>query len=352
MSARTAAASRVGRPRRSARPGGPCRLFVAPIPDRVGWAKLERDIRSVFGRFGTIARVVVHKRFAFVAFDRGESAQAAIDELHGTYLFGQLRRSTVELAGNRAREGSDRSCDEREVWVTPMPEHRPEETIIADLHDTFGAYGTVEQIRLRHRCAIIRFSDACGARAARYALDGWMYIGRRVRVDLTSSEGRVGSDSSSSLPGLIVDSDDDDDDEDTDTDARRLSEGFSRLHHADLPRSDSSECPERFGTDVPRGHRNPLSRASPEVQPTALEALPEARPAPPRRTELEFVDAQVDAFLSRFGFSDWIDVFRKEEIDIDSLYELTDDSLKVLGFSKMGQRLRFQRLARRHLDGA
>lgn len=75
------------------------KLFVLNLP----WAYTVADIKNLFGECGTVSDVEIIKQkngksrgFAFVTMATGEEAQAAIDKINTSELFGRIIR--VELA--------------------------------------------------------------------------------------------------------------------------------------------------------------------------------------------------------------------------------------------------------------
>lgn len=63
-----------------------CRVFVGNLAvDKA--SKLE--IEEIFGKYGTIDSVSIHKNFGFVQFTDEKGADAAVLEMHGKTIFGK-----------------------------------------------------------------------------------------------------------------------------------------------------------------------------------------------------------------------------------------------------------------------
>lgn len=87
-----------------------CRVFVGNLAvDKA--SKLE--IEEIFGKYGTIDSVSIHKNFGFVQFTDEKGADAAVLEMHGKTIFG--KRIDVNLAGMR------RKAQEKDKFEAPPP---------------------------------------------------------------------------------------------------------------------------------------------------------------------------------------------------------------------------------------
>ena len=75
-----------------------CRLFIGNLAtDKT--TKVE--VEEIFSKFGELASLSLHNNFGFVQFIRPEDADKAVEEMHGTQLFG--KRIDVNLAGERRK---------------------------------------------------------------------------------------------------------------------------------------------------------------------------------------------------------------------------------------------------------
>ena len=86
-----------------------CRLFIYGIDENVS----NSELKAKFGEHGWITDIYnTGKGYAFVTFHHQSSADRAIDDFHGTNLFG--KRIKVELANLRAgdEDGDDDDDDE------------------------------------------------------------------------------------------------------------------------------------------------------------------------------------------------------------------------------------------------
>ena len=86
-----------------------CRLFIYGIDENVS----NSELKAKFGEHGWITDIYnTGKGYAFVTFHHQSSADRAIDDFHGTNLFG--KRIKVELANLRAgdEDGDGEDDDE------------------------------------------------------------------------------------------------------------------------------------------------------------------------------------------------------------------------------------------------
>ena len=98
-----------------------CRLFIYGIDENVS----NSELKAKFGEHGWITDIYnTGKGYAFVTFHHQSSADRAIDDFHGTNLFG--KRIKVELANLRAGmsilplDGTMRKCSSDSSMI-PTP---------------------------------------------------------------------------------------------------------------------------------------------------------------------------------------------------------------------------------------
>eukprot|EP00933_Yihiella_yeosuensis_P046019 TRINITY_DN4147_c3_g1_i1.p1 TRINITY_DN4147_c3_g1~~TRINITY_DN4147_c3_g1_i1.p1 ORF type:complete len:176 (-),score=50.22 TRINITY_DN4147_c3_g1_i1:254-742(-) len=92
----------------------PCKVFVGNLPfslNQEGFARLFRPIGDVVGAKLVEDRTTGKKKgFGFITFNKPESADAAISQMHGREVEG--RPLTVKRATNRGQKGDDRDDEE------------------------------------------------------------------------------------------------------------------------------------------------------------------------------------------------------------------------------------------------
>lgn len=96
-------------------------IYVNRINEKIARNKLERVLRRLFGRYGDIVLVTVHKNLkmkgqAFITFEDTKSSEKAMAKLQNYPLFRQPIQITwakTELDGILLKQGKDEAVEER-----------------------------------------------------------------------------------------------------------------------------------------------------------------------------------------------------------------------------------------------